>query len=258
MSVLVERRDAVQWITINRPERRNALNAAVVQGIADGMQAAMDDDSVRAIVLTGAGDRAFCAGGDLAPTADGAPFHTDPARPDNFVIGLFRLFERCEKPVVARVNGAALAGGLGLLCACDLAVASDQAIFGTPETRIGLFPMMILPYLQRTLSRRKLLELCITGEHFGAAAALEMGLLNYIAPPAELDAKLDWLLARIVDKSPTAVRLGKHGFHAMQDMVLDQAFAFAQLMLPAMARTQDAREGFAAFAQKRPPVWTGA
>jgi enoyl-CoA hydratase/carnithine racemase len=82
-------------------------------------------------------------------------------------------------------------------------------------------------------------------------------LLNYVAPADELDAKLDWLLARIVDKSPTAVRLGKHGFHAMQDMVLDQAFAFAQLMLPAMARTEDAREGFAAFAQKRPPVWTG-
>jgi enoyl-CoA hydratase/carnithine racemase len=255
--VLLERRGVVQWITINRPERRNALNEAVVAGIASGMRAAMTDPACRAIVLTGTGDRAFCAGGDLNPTAEGAPFHVDPAQPRHYIAELFRLFETCDLPTVARVNGHALAGGLGLVCACDMAVASDAANFGTPESKIGLFPMTILPYMLRILPRRRLLELCITGESFSAADALEMGLVNYIAPVAELDAKLDWLLGRIIDKSPTAVRLGKYAFHAMQDMEIGQALAYAQLMLPSMAKTEDAREGFRAFAEKRPPDWPG-
>src|SRR5258708_36871734 len=102
--VLIERRGVVQWITINRPERRNAINEAVIAGIAGGMRAAMADPSARAIVLTGAGDRAFCAGGDLAPTAEGAPFHVDPAQPRHYIAELFRLFEDCDLPTVARVN----------------------------------------------------------------------------------------------------------------------------------------------------------
>lgn len=256
-TVLVERRGEVQWITINRPERRNALNESVVAGIMDGIRATMADDAVRCIVLTGAGDRAFCAGGDLNPTAEGAPFHVDPSRPRNFIADLFKLFETCELPIVARVNGHAVAGGLGLVCACDLAIASSEAMFGTPETKIGLFPMMILPYLQRILPRRRLMELCITGETFSADEALEMGLINYVVPPGDLDTKLNWLIGRIVDKSPTAVRLGKQGFHAMQDMTIGQALEYAQLMLPTMARTEDAREGFAAFNDKRKPEWTG-
>ncbi|HYH23085.1 MAG TPA: enoyl-CoA hydratase-related protein [Azospirillum sp.] len=111
--------------------------------------------------------------------------------------------------------------------------------------------------MQRVLPRRRLMELCITGESFSAAEALEMGLVNYVAPAAELDAKLDWLLGRIVDKSPTAVRLGKQAFHAVQDMNILQALEYAQIMLPGMARTEDAREGFRAFNERRPPTWTG-
>jgi enoyl-CoA hydratase/carnithine racemase len=117
--------------------------------------------------------------------------------------------------------------------------------------------MTILPYMLRILPRRRLLELCITGESITAAEALEMGLVNYVVPAAELDAKLDWLLGRIVDKSPTAIRLGKYAFHAMQDMELRQALAYAQLMLPTMAKTEDSREGFRAFAEKRSPIWPG-
>ncbi|HUD53215.1 enoyl-CoA hydratase-related protein, partial [Parvibaculum sp.] len=219
--------------------------------------AAEADPATRAIVLTGAGDKAFCAGGDLQPDANGAPFTVDPSDPRNFIIRLFRRMEQCTLPIVARVNGPALAGGLGLLCACDLAVASSSARFGTPESGVGLFPMMILPYLQRVLTPRALMELCITGELFTAEEALAMGLVNYIAPPEELDAKTEWLLARIVNKSPTAVRLGKIGFHAMRDMTLDQAFDYAQLMLPMMAQSKDAIEGFAAFREKRKANWTG-
>jgi enoyl-CoA hydratase/carnithine racemase len=255
--VLIERRGQVHWLTINRPERRNALNESVGDGLIRGVDAAEADADCRAIVLTGAGDQAFCAGGDLQPNAAGAPFTVDPADPRNFVVRLFRRFEACRLPIVARVNGHALAGGLGLLCACDLAVASSAARFGTPESRVGLFPMMILPLMQRALPLRRLLELCITGEQWTAEQALALGLLNYVAPQEELDAKTAWLLARILDKSPAAVRLGKMGFHAMRDMTLDQAFEYAQLMLPMMAQTRDAAEGFAAFRDKRPPSWTG-
>jgi enoyl-CoA hydratase/carnithine racemase len=117
--------------------------------------------------------------------------------------------------------------------------------------------MMILPYMLRTLPRRKLLEWCITGVRWSAEEALAADLLNYTAPDDELDAKVDWLLGRIVDKSPTAIRLGKLGLRALQDMTVPQAFEYTQLMLPNMARTRDAKEGFAAFLEKRAPEWTG-
>src|SRR5262245_49647809 len=175
-SVRVELRGAVQWITIDRPEQRNAFDDAVLRAIADALRRAQEDSRVRAVVLTGAGARAFCAGGDLGSGGDG-PFAVDPARPRNAVIDLFYAFEACELPTIARVNGAALAGGLGLVCACDLAIAADSATLGVPETGVGLFPMMILPYLQRTLPRRTLLEWCITGARFSAREALAAGLL---------------------------------------------------------------------------------
>ncbi len=256
-AVRLETRGPVQWIIIDRPERRNAINRAVIAGISEGIAAAQADGGVRAIVLTGAGDKAFCAGADLKPGGRGSPFEIDPARPRNFVVDLFKQIEACGLPIVARVNGHALAGGLGLLCACDMAVAVEDARIGTPEVRVGLFPMMILTYMLRIVPRRKLLEMCITGEPFTAAEALDMGLVNYVVPAAELDAKLDWLLARMLDKSPTAIRLGKQAFHAMQDMSLHEAFEFAQIFIANMARTEDAAEGFAAFAEKRPPEWTG-
>ena len=146
---------------------------------------------------------------------------------------------------------------MGLLCMCDMAVAADTATFGTPESAIGLFPMMILPYMMRVMPRRKLLEMCITGEAFSAAEALEMDLLNYVVPAAELDAKTEWLLARVVNKSPTAVKLGKHAFHAAQDMSLREAFAFTESFIRQVSMTEDAREGMKSFAEKRPPQWTG-
>jgi enoyl-CoA hydratase/carnithine racemase len=255
--VAIELRGPVQWITIDRAERRNAFDAEVIRGIARGVAQAQADPAVRAIVLTGAGDRAFCAGGDLRAESGESPFELDPARPRNPVIDLFKELEQCTLPTLARVNGHALAGGLGLVCACDLAVAAETATLGVPETAVGLFPMMILPYLLRTLPRRQLMEWCITGARWTAQEALAVGILNYVVPPAELDAKVEWLLARILDKSPTAIRIGKQGIQAMRDMTLPQAFEYAQHALPSIARSEDAREGFAAFRERRPPRWTG-
>ena len=252
-----EARGAVHWLTIDREARRNALNEEVVAALAAGLETAAADPACRAIVLTGSGERAFCAGGDLQGSGPGSAFEVDYAHPRHFLVELFRRMQACPLPIVARVNGHALAGGFGLLCSCDLAVAADDALFGTPESKIGLTPMMILPAMLRVLPERKLLELCITGEPCSAAEALTLGVVNYVVPRAELDQRLDWLLARIVDRSPTSVRMGKQAFHAMRDMTLQQALEYAQAMVPSMVSTQDAREGIAAFQQKRAPVWTG-
>jgi enoyl-CoA hydratase/carnithine racemase len=256
-SVRCEIRGRVQWITLNREERRNALNDEVAGAIADALRAAQASSEVRAIVLTGAGDKAFCAGGDLRASANDSPFDVDPARPENPIIQLFKTFETCTKPTIARVNGHALAGGMGLMCACDIAIAVDSATFGVPETGIGLFPMMILPYMMRAMPRRTLLEWCITGARWSAEQAAEAGLLNRVVPADELDSAVDELLSVIVERSPTAIRLGKTGFHAIEDMPLDKAFEYAQLMLSNMARTDDAIEGFRAFREKRSPDFRG-
>lgn len=255
--VRTEARGPVFWITIDRAERRNAINDDVAHGIAAGLREAESLPEIRAIVLTGAGDQAFCAGGDLRAGAGDSPFESDPARLDNAILDLFRTFESCGLPTIARVNGHALAGGLGLMCACDLAIAVDSASFGVPETGVGLFPMMILPYLLRAMPRRRLLEWCITGARYGAVDALEAELVNRVVPAADLDRELETLLAQITSRSPTAIRLGKRGLRAVEDMALAQAFEYAGLMLPNMARTEDAREGFRAFREKRRPEFSG-
>jgi enoyl-CoA hydratase/carnithine racemase len=255
--VLYEAREAVAWITLNRPAKRNALDDEAAGRIAAGLERAQADPAIRAIVVTGAGDRAFCAGGDLKAGADDSPFEVDPAQPANPIISLFKVFEATTKPTIARVNGHALAGGLGLMCACDLAIATESATFGVPETTIGLFPMMILPYLHRAMPRRRLLEWCITGARWSAEEALEAGLLNRVVPAERLDEEVEALLQLIVTRSPSAIRLGKLGFHALEDMTLAQAFEYAQLALPNMARTGDAKEGFQAFREKRDPRFRG-
>lgn len=255
--VLIERRNGVQWITINRPERRNAINEQVIKLIDGGIAQAVEDRECRAIVLTGAGDAAFCAGADLQKNVAGGAFDVDFSRPRHYIVDLFKRIQECTLPIVARVNGHVMAGGFGLLCACDLAVAADDIRIGTPESKIGVTPMMILPLMLRVLPARRLQEMCITGEQFSAREALDWGVLNYVVPRAELDAKLDWLLGRITDKSPTAVRLGKQAYNAMRDMGLRESLEYAQAMVPIMSSTEDAREGKASFQEKRAPKFTG-
>jgi enoyl-CoA hydratase/carnithine racemase len=261
--VRIERRGAVVTITIDRAERRNALNEAVAQGVYAGLDAAEADRSIRAIVLTGAGDKAFCAGadlkerrGDLQPAADGTPFAIEAADPRHYVASLMRRMDACRLPLIARVNGHALAGGFGLVCACDLVIAREDALLGVPEVKVGLFPMMILPYLLRVLPYRSMMEMCVTGDPITGAEAAVRGIVNYAVPAAELDAKVEWLIDRIAGKSPTGIRLGKQALSKIREMSTDSALEYAQFMLANMARTRDAREGFAAFNEKRAPEWT--
>jgi enoyl-CoA hydratase/carnithine racemase len=255
--VRIVRRDAALEIAINREERRNALNERVANGIFDALDAAEADRNIRAVILTGAGEKAFCAGGDMQPSVDGSPFTLDVADPRHYVARLLRRMDACRLPLIARVNGHALGGGFGLVCACDLVVAREDALLGTTEVKVGLFPLMILPYILRVVPHRVMMEMCLTGELLRAGDDVARPIVNYAVPTPELDAKLDWLLTRLVDKSPTGIRLGKQTLSRVREMSTDHALEYAQFMLANLARTQDAKEGFAAFVQKRPPLWTG-
>ncbi|MGA8653846.1 MAG: enoyl-CoA hydratase-related protein [Xanthobacteraceae bacterium] len=255
--VRYKRKGQALWLTIDREERRNALNEAVFDGLRAGIAQAEETPEIRAVVMTGAGEKAFCAGGDLKPNAEGDPFTVDPAERDNPAVKLFRAIIDSRVPVIARVNGHALAGGFGLVCACDFAVVADHARLGVPEARIGIFPMMILPFMLRTISRRKLLELCVIGEPISAAEALAHGMVNCVVPRAALDEKVGALVASIAASSPTAIGMGRRALATIDGLSLEAGLEYAQRVLPQMARTQDAREGFRAFNEKRSPVWTG-
>ncbi len=254
-SVNLEKRGNAFWITVNRPEKRNAINGDVVGGIAKGYRTAHDDADIRVIVLTGAGDKAFCAGADLVNT--GAAFAVDFAKPNVDYADLLRLAQNATKPSIARVNGVCMAGGMGLLCMTDMAVAAENAIFGLPEVKVGVFPMQVMSLLQDIAPRRLINEWALTGEPFDARTARAAGLVNHVVPAAELDAKVDWLIGRISDKSPTAIRRGKYAMRAIAAMSFDQAIAYTESQIALTAMTEDAKEGLAAFAEKRKPAWKG-
>lgn len=253
-TVLHEKRGHAFWITINRPDKRNALNASVIAGIVDGYRRAHEDNDVRVIVLTGTGTKAFCAGADLQP---GAGFAFDLSQPNLAYADMLRMAQNATKPTIARVNGVCMAGGIGLLCMTDMAVASDDVVFGLPEVKVGVFPMQVLSLLQAIAPPRLVREWCFTGEPFTALEAKDAGLLNHVVPAADLDAKVEWLVARLIDKSPTAIRRGKYAMRALASMSFDQGIAYTESQIAVLAMTQDAKEGLAAFAEKRKPVWTG-
>jgi enoyl-CoA hydratase/carnithine racemase len=253
-AVLLERRGQALWIILNRPEKRNAINQDVIDGIEAGLLQAQDSQDLRAIVLTGSGNEAFCAGGDLQP---GKGFAFDYAKPYTDYANLLRLAKKLTIPIVARVNGTCMAGGIGLLCVADVAVAADHALFGLPEVKVGVFPMQVLSLLQELVPQRVVREWCMTGEPFDAHAAQQHGLINYVVPSVELDGKTEWLLGRLMNKSPTAIRRGKYAMRAMASMSFDEGLAYTEGQIGLLALTEDAKEGLAAFNEKRRPVWTG-
>jgi enoyl-CoA hydratase/carnithine racemase len=252
--VRVDRRGNALWITIDRPERRNALNPAVIAGIQAGIDLAASTDGLRAVVLTGSGEKAFCAGADLSKGTD----VFSPEGLDEPTTDFGRLARRVRGlglPMVARVNGACVAGGMGLMALCDLAIVAENARFGLPEVKVGVFPMQVLVYLRRLIGARLVNELCLTGELISAARAYEIGLANEVVPYEQLDARVEALLARLEAASPVAVKRGKAAIAAMDALGFNEALAFAEAQISIASRTGDAREGLAAFGEKRPPRW---
>lgn len=253
-TVLHSRRGPAFWITLNRPDKRNAINNDLIAGIAAGIGKAAADPDVRCIVLTGAGDKAFCAGGDLQP---GGGFNFDFAEPRTPYGNLLRQAQDCPLPILAVVNGACVAGGMGLLALADMAVSVDSAKFGLPEARIGLFPMQVLALLKTLVPPRTLREWMLTGEVFDAEAARAAGLLNRVVPADGLADCAETLIASLAKTSPSALRRGKYAMRAMDQMTFDQAIAFAEGQLGLMTLTGDAQEGLLSFNEKRPPVFKG-
>ena len=170
---------------------------------------------------------------------------------------LLRLSQNATKPSIARVGGVCMAGGMGLLCMTDMAVAADHVIFGLPEVKVGVFPMQVMALLQSIAPRRLVNEWALTGEPFDARVAQAAGLLNHVVPAAELDAKIEWLVGRLIDKSPTAIRRGKYAMRAIASMSFDQSIAYTESQIALLAMTEDAKEGLKAFGEKRKPVWPG-
>lgn len=248
----VELRGPVLWLTLTREARRNAMSHSMIDRLARALDMARSQRDLRAVVITGAGRKAFCAGADLQAAQS---FVTDYAEPHGHLARLLRAAQALHIPLIARVNGACMAGGMGLLAMCDLAVASEQAIFGLPEVKVGVFPAQVLSVLQHLIPARKLKELCLTGEPIPAQEALALGLVNYV--DADLDARLDWLLQRLLDKSPAAIRRGLYTMKTIENLSKEESLAFTESQIALMALTDDAREGQQAFQEKRPPRWSG-
>ncbi len=250
--LLEDQRGPVLWLTINREARRNAISPGVLNSLGQSLTRANQDRSVRAVVITGAGERAFCAGADLQT---GTSFKFDYSEPHAGFANLFRIARQSTVPLIARVNGACMAGGMGVMAMCDMAVATPKAIFGLPEVKVGLFPAQVLSVLDKLLPRRILSEMCITGEPITAAQALEYGLINHVHE--DLDAGIDWLLGRVLDKSPAAIRRGLYTMKKIETMAFEESMSFTESQIALFALTEDAVEGQLAFREKRKPNWTG-
>ncbi len=248
--------DGIARLTINRPERRNALSWSVVAELRRRVAQCKRDDDARVLVLTGAGDRAFCAGADLSGMAEGAGhLALHDARGD--LARLFLELWDLGKPTIARVRGYALAGGMGLALACDLVIAADDAQFGTPEIDVGLWPFMITVPLTRSMPPKKALELMMTGRRVDAAEADRIGFVTRVVGVEQLDEAVDELAASLASKPSGTMRLGRDSFYGVVDQQAADALRALHPMLSVVAATDDAAEGIAAFAEKRAPRWTG-
>jgi enoyl-CoA hydratase/carnithine racemase len=252
--ILVEVADTVATLTLNRPERRNAIGTPMVNELLYALEDAHADDAVRSVVITGAG-KAFCAGGDFMQMTGGGAEDALPPKGDYKDLLLALL--RTKKPVIARVNGHAMGGGLGLVAASTFAVASTEAKLGTPEINVGLFPFMILAVLERVMPRRRLVEMMLGGERLGAEEAAAVGLVNAAVAPEELDAAVRRYTSLVASKSPLIVRLGLEAMLDTEALSLEEKLPVLQERLGQTLATDDAREGLTAFLQKREPKWTG-
>jgi len=255
--IIVAVSDATCTITLNNPERRNAIGPEMINELRWALADAENDEAVRVVVLTGAG-KAFCAGGDFAAIVAGedgalpafAEDSTDYAK-------LLPAMYSFGKPIIAKVNGHAMGGGLGMVAASTFAVASSTAQLGTPEVDVGLFPMMIMAVLTRLVPRRRLVQMMLLGERIDANEAQSFGLLNSVHAPEELDAKVNELASTLSKKAPLAIKHGLDALYQQDTKRIEEALPLLREKLGVLLSTEDAREGLTAFMQKRTPEWKG-
>ena len=248
--------EAVATIALDQPETRNALSDALLDELLAALAHARDDPAVRCVVLASTDATVFSSGGDLAGFTADLPIVQRHAANDRFP-RLFALIGELGKPVVCAANGHVLAGALGLALACDLVIAAERATFGTPEINVGLFAFMVAALVARNVPRKKMTELLLLGRAVDAHEAQRLGIVNRVVADDELDATVaDWA-AQLAAKSPLLMKLGKDALFAQQDMDLPEALEYLRAQLALALSTQDAREGVAAFRERRAPNWQG-
>jgi enoyl-CoA hydratase len=248
--------EGVATVTLNNPEKRNMLSGQMLVELVDAMKTARDSEDVRAVVLTGAGDKVFCAGADLGGFGADVPLVAKHFATDLF-LEYFRLMPRLGKPSLCAANGHVLAGGMGLALSCDLLIAKEGATFATPEVNVGAFPYMIMAIIYRNVPRKKVNEMMLLGERLSAEQAVEYGLANKVVPAGEFDAAVaDWA-AKLASKSPVLMRLGHDAMYRQQDMAVDDALEYLRSQLSLTFSTEDIVEGVTAFFEKRDPQWKG-
>ena len=253
--LLQETRDGVAWLTLNRPQARNALSRGLMTALEGALETVAADKAVKVVVIAGAGP-AFCAGHDLRE------IRAEPGRAAYEALfaqcsRLMTRIVRLPKPVIARVHGVATAAGCQLVASCDLAVAAETARFATPGVNIGLFCSTPMVALSRAVGRKQAMEMLLTGELVDAARAREIGLINRVVPEGQLDEAVTALARQIAAKSPLTLAIGKEAFYRQAEMALDDAYAYASEIMTRNMLARDAEEGIDAFLGKRPPVWTG-
>jgi enoyl-CoA hydratase len=246
----------VATVTLNRPEQRNALSNQLLGELVDAMEHVRNSDEIRAVVLTGAGEKVFCAGADLGGFAADVPLVEKHFSSDLF-LRFFRLMPRLGKPSLCAANGHVLAGGMGLALSCDLLIAREGIAFGTPEINIGAFPYMIMAIIYRNVPRKKVNEMMLLGERISAEQAVEYGLANKVVAAADFAAAVDEWAGKLAAKSPVLMRLGHDAIYRQDDMALDDALEYLRSQLSLTFSTEDILEGVQAFFEKREPQWKG-
>ena len=253
----LERRDnGVAVVTLDRPAVHNAFDDHLIERLTGALETIGTDQDIRALVLTGNG-KSFSAGADLNWMRRSADYGEDEnLRDARSLARLMTTLDRLPKPTIARINGAALGGGVGLVCCCDIAIAADHARFGTTEVKLGIMPSVIGPYVVRAIGARQARRIMLTGERFDAAEALRIGLVHDVTGLELLDSKVDAVLAEILENGPSALGATKSllqdigGLPISPDVVDETARRIA-----ALRATPEAKEGLGAFLEKRPPLW---
>ena len=253
--IIYQVKDRIAKITLNRPEELNRLTNKMMLELLDSLGKARDDKEIRVIIISATGDRAFCAGADISEFKE---LTAAESREKNDLYGrLCKIFPTLGKPCITAVSGLAVAGGCGLAISADITIASEDAKFGVPEIKAGLWSMMASAILRRTVGRKRALELLFTGDIIDAHEALRIGLINKVVPHGALENEAMQFANTLADKSPVILRFGRDAFYRSEDMEFDSALDYLREMASLLNGTEDSKEGVAAFLEKRKPVWTG-
>jgi methylglutaconyl-CoA hydratase len=254
-SVKVFRDGAIAHVVLARPEVRNALNAEAIAALRLGFDELGADTSVRAIVLSGEG-KSFCGGADIASMRASLALSTEDNLEDARALSrMFRAIDRCPKPVIAKIHGAALGGGAGLAAVCDIAVAAGDTVFGFTETKLGIIPAVISPFVLAKIGRSHARALALTGERFDARRALHIGLIHEIAPAEGLDAAVEGLCREVASASPSAIAAAKALFATVEETSYDDSLELTARAIAAQRTSAEGQEGLRAFLERRPATW---